>query len=163
MTTDGIREQLARLLDGVDAHMTFEEAVADFPDEAINRFPPNVEYTPWQLVEHLRIAQEDIVRYIAEPAYESPPWPEGYWPARDATSTPEGFAATVSAFLADRATLRAVVEDAAVDLFAPLPHTPGHTIAREVRIIADHNAYHTGEFAILRQVMGTWQPSHDGG
>jgi len=161
MNTDALREQLLRLLDGVDAHMMFEEAVADFPDEAVNRFPPNVTYTPWHVLEHLRIAQWDILEYIRDPDYVSPPWPSGYWPATDATATPTEFAATIAAFLADRAALRAMVEDHDVDLFAALPHTPGHTILREIRIAADHNAYHVGEFAVLRQVMGTWPSGVD--
>lgn len=156
-----LREQLLGLVDGHGAHMPFEAAVAEFPADAINRRPPNVPYTPWQLLEHLRITQHDIVRYIREPGYESPAWPEGYWPARDATATPEQFAETVAGFVADRQALHDMVADPSVDLLAPLAHTPGHTILREIRIVADHNAYHLGEFAILRQVMGTWPAGHE--
>ncbi|HEX2221156.1 MAG TPA: DinB family protein [Candidatus Limnocylindria bacterium] len=156
MPHDPLREQLLDLLDGHGAHMTFEEAVADFPDEAINRHPPNVPYTPWHLVEHLRITQWDILEYVRDPAHRSPPWPVGYWPSPDATTTPAGFERSVASFLADRSALRALAADPSVDLVAPIPHTPGHSLLREVRIAADHNAYHVGEFAILRQVMGTW-------
>ncbi len=157
-----LREQLLGLLDGEDAHMPFEEAVADFPAAAINARAPNVAYTPWHLLEHLRITQRDILEYVRKPGHASPDWPEGYWPAPDALTTPEGFAATVASFRADQAALRAVVADPATDLFAVLPRTPGHTILREIRIVADHNAYHLGEFAILRQVMGTWPPDRRG-
>lgn len=153
-----LREQLARLLDGVDAHMPFEEAVADFPDDAINRLPPNVDYTPWHLLEHLRITQADILDYVTNPSYVEPSWPAEYWPAKDATATRATFDQTIASFLADRGALRAMVLDPAADLFAVIPGTPGHTLVREVRIDADHNAYHVGEFAILRQVMGTWPP-----
>jgi hypothetical protein len=151
-----LREQLLAVLDGVGAHMPFDEAVADFPDDAINRRPPNVSYTPWQLLEHIRITQADILDYIRNPAYVEIDWPADYWPAADATATGEGFAQTIVGFRADLATLRALAADPATNLFATIPNTPGHTILRELRVVADHNAYHIGEFAILRQVMGTW-------
>ena len=156
--SDILREQLLALIDGHGAHLPFDAAVADFPDDAINRLPPNVPYTPWHLLEHIRIAQRDILEYIRNRAYLAPTWPEEYWPARDATATPEQFALTVEGFRSDGAALHALVADPATDLLATIPNTPGHTILREVRILADHNAYHVGEFAILRQVMGTWPP-----
>jgi len=158
---DPLRKQLLRLLDGLDAHMTFEEAVADFPDRVINLRPPNVPYTPWHIVEHLRITQWDILEYIRNPDHVSPDWPVGYWPSPDATATPRQFADSVAAFVADKSALRAIAADPATDLLAPIPHTPGHSVLREVRICADHNAYHVGEFAILRQVMGTWPTDRD--
>jgi hypothetical protein len=160
MTTDPTRKQILTLLDGQGAHMTFEEAVADFPDEGINTFPPNVAYTPWHLVEHLRLTQLDMLEYVTSADYPRRDWPADYWPARDARATPEEWAASVEAFLVDLARLRALVADAQRDLDALIPWTPGHSLLRCVRIIADHNAYHVGEFAILREVMGTWPPGH---
>ena len=154
--TDALRDQLTTLLDGVGARMPFDAAVADFPAEAINRRPPNVEYTPWHLLEHIRLTQADILDYIVNRGYVEMDWPTDYWPARDATATPAQFAATIEAFRVDLAALRAIVADPTTDLFATIPDTPGHTILREIRIVGDHNAYHLGEFAILRQVMGTW-------
>ena len=151
-----LRDQLAEFLDGEGAHMAFEEAVADFPDGSINLRAPNVEYTPWHLLEHLRRTQRDILDYIRQDGYEELDWPADYWPKRDATATPGEFRATVKGFRSDRAELRAILMDPATDLFAVLPGTPGHTVLREIRINADHNAYHVGEFAVLRQVMGTW-------
>lgn len=158
MTTDPLRTQLAALLDGVGAHMPFEEAVADFPDEAINERPPNIDYTPWHLLEHLRLTQADILEYVVSRAYRERRWPDEYWPSRDATATRAEFDATIRGFLDDLGALRALVVDETTDLFAVIPGTPGHTLLREVRIDADHNAYHIGEFAVLRQVMGTWPP-----
>jgi len=155
-SNDTLREQLLALIDGHGAHMPFDAAVADFPDDAINRLPPNVPYTPWHLLEHIRIAQRDILDYIRDRAYLAPAWPEEYWPERDATATPEQFALTVEGFKSDRAALHALVAGSATDLLAVIPDTPGHTILREVRLVGDHNAYHIGESAILRQVMGTW-------
>jgi len=156
MTADILREQLLDLIDGQGAHLPFEAAVAGFPDHAINERPPNVPYTPWHLLEHIRIAQRDILEYIRDRAYLAPSWPEEYWPARDATATPGQWAATISGIRADQQALRDLVADPATDLLATIPGTPGHTILREVRLLGDHNAYHLGEFAILRQVMGTW-------
>jgi hypothetical protein len=162
MTDDPLRRQLLRLLEGLDAHMPFEEAVADFPDAAMNQRPPNVEYTPWHLIEHVRLTQADILDYIVNPEYAEMEWPREFWPDRSATATREQWDETVRGFLADRDALRAIVADEARDLFAVIPGTPGHSIVREVRIVGDHNAYHVGEFAVLRQVMGTW-PADRGG
>jgi DinB superfamily len=158
---DELRTELIRLLAGQDARMGFDEAVANFPPDRMNAFPPNVEYTPWHLLEHVRLTQWDILDYIVNRAYVEPHWPDDYWPARDATATPEQFAATLDAFRRDNAALRALVADPATDLLAVIPNTPGHTILREVRVVGDHNAYHIGEFAVLRQVMGTWPPDRD--
>jgi hypothetical protein len=161
MVPEDLRRQLVRLLDGVDAHMPFEEAVKDFPDEAMNERPPNVGYTPWHLVEHLRLTQWDILDYVANPAYVEREWPREYWPDPSATATRADWDASVAGFLADRAAIRALVLDEDRDLFAVIPGTPGHTLLREVRIVADHNAYHVGELAILRQVMGSWPSGRD--
>ncbi len=155
---DELREQLLRLLDGVDAHMPFEAAVADFPADAMNVRPPNVDYTPWHLVEHLRLTQRDMLEYVTDAGYRTRDWPREYWPAADATATSAEWATSVSGFLEDKAALRALVADPERDLLASLPLTPGKSLLRAVRIIGDHNAYHVGELAILRQVMGTWPP-----
>ena len=155
-----LRRELVALLETRGAHMPFEEAVADFPDDAINARPPNVRYTPWHLVEHLRLVQADLLDYVTNREYVGVPWPEGVWPAPDATATREQFDASVAGFLADRDALRRIIEDPATDPFAAVPSSPRHTIAREIRLAGDHCAYHVGEFAILRQVMGTWPPGH---
>ena len=158
MTDDieAVRAQLAEMIEARGAHMPFDAAVADFPEDGMNRVVPNGVYTPWHLLEHIRYAQGDILDYILNRAYLAPTWPDHYWPARDAQATPAAFATTIESFRHDRAALRALILDPATDLFAPIPDTPGHTILREIRIAAAHNAYHLGEFAILRQVMGTW-------
>jgi hypothetical protein len=162
MDLEALRRQVVRLLDGVDAHMPFEEAVKDFPDQAMNERPPNVGYTPWHLVEHLRLTQEDILDYLTNPAYVEREWPRDYWPDPSATASRSEWDASVAGFLADRAAIRALILDEERDPFAVIPGTPGHTLLREVRIVADHNAYHVGEFAILRQVMGSWPPGRNG-
>jgi hypothetical protein len=109
--------------------MSFDQAVADFPIERINSLPPNVSYTPWHLLEHIRIAQWDILEFTRDPDHVSPRWPEGYWPPPD---------------------------EQADEVYAPLGHATDYTVLREILLVADHNAYHIGEFAVLRQVMDTW-------
>jgi hypothetical protein len=156
VTDAALRKQLLRLLAGEDAHMTFEEAVADFPDEAINERPPNVAYSPWQLLEHIRLTQLDILDYVTNPDYVEQSWPADYWPDPEAMATPGEFAETIRQYLADREALSELVSDSGRDLFAVIPKSRGHTLLREIRIVSDHTAYHVGEFAILRQVVGTW-------
>ena len=114
------------------------------------------------LLEHIRLTQADLLAYIRQVGYVAPAWPSAYWPARDARATPDQFARSVAGFRSDRAALRQIVADPATDLLATIPNTPGHTILREVRLVGDHNAYHLGEFAVLRQVMGTWPPDPEG-
>lgn len=161
MKEDVLRAQLAELLDGVGAHMTFDEAVADFPDEAMNRRPPNVEYTLWHLLEHLRLTQADILDYVTNEAYVEPSWPADYWPDREAVATRAMFDGTIQAFRTDLAALRALVVDPSRDLYAVIPGSRDHNLLREARIDADHNAYHIGEFTVLRQVMDTWPAGHE--
>ena len=157
-----VRAQLIELIDAIGAHMPFDAAVADFPADRMNRVIPNGVYTPWHLLEHIRFAQADILEYIGNPTYLEPTWPDNYWPARDALAAPADFARTIEGFRRDQAGLRALVADPATDLFATIPGTPGHTILREIRVVGAHNAYHLGEFAILRQVMDTWPADREG-
>src|SRR5262245_51187152 len=146
MNDSTLRRELIRLLETRDAHMTYEEAVADFPDEAINRPPPNVDYTPYHLLEHLRLVQLDLLDYATNPDYHERPWPEGAWPAPDAIATRADFDRSIDSFLADRARLRALIEHPGTDLFRVIPGSPGHTLLREIRLAGDHCAYHVGEF-----------------
>ena len=160
---DAMRRQLIELLEAKGAHLPFEAAVADFPTDAINRPLPDLPaYTPWHLLDHIRFAQWDILDYIRNRDYLESTWPDNYWPPLEATATREQFEETIASFQRDRNALREIVADPAVDLLAVIPGTPGHTIFREVRVVGAHNAYHIGEFAILRQVMGTWPANREG-
>jgi hypothetical protein len=156
MNDSVLREQLVQLLGGGHAHMPFDQAVADFPLEWANKRPPSVTYTPWHLLEHLRIAQWDILDFIRNPDYQEIKWPDDYWPAAEATADAAAWQTTVDSFRADLQSLLEIAQDSSVDLTADIPHAPGYTVLRELLVVADHNAYHIGEFAILRQVMGTW-------
>jgi uncharacterized damage-inducible protein DinB len=155
-----LRDQLTRLLDGGMAHMTFDQAIADFPLDRINERPPNVPYTPWHILEHLRITQWDILDFMRNPDYKEIAWPDDYWPAPDAVTDDAGWARTIAAFHADLAAIRAITTDPQTDLYTPYPWGEGQNTLREILLVADHNSHHIGEFAILRQVMSTWPPSH---
>ncbi len=149
------------LLSGGQAHMTFDDAVAEFPEWAINERAPNVDYTPWHLVEHLRLTQLDMLRYIEDPTgYESVPWPVGFWPDPKATTDAAGFARSCDEFRIDMRAMQQIAADESRDLSLVLDDTPGHTPLRGLFIIGNHNSYHLGEFALLRQIMGSWPAGH---
>jgi len=155
-----LRTQLTRMLTERQAHMIFEDAVADFPETHINARLPNCPYTFWHLLEHLRICQHDILEYIRSDHYTWPTFPDDLWPDQSATTDLVGWNRTIEQFLADQKQLVAIINDPDVDLFAPLPNSGEyrHTILREINIIATHNSYHIGELAIMRSVMNLWPP-----
>ncbi len=152
-----LRQQLVNLLLVQQAHMDFEDAVVDFPPDRINTRPTGIAYTFWHLLDHIRIAQWDILDYIRNPEYTPLPFPQGYWPGKNSEADIADWQRTIEEFLYDRQALVDIINDPSSDLFRQIPHAAtGHTILREILIVADHNAYHIGEFAILRQVMGLW-------
>jgi hypothetical protein len=159
MKRDAVRAEVRNLVHG-PSYMTFDDVVADFPMRHINARPPNVPYTPWHLLEHMRLAQRDILEYIEDRDYRLPRWPEDYWPEREVKADAQAWRKTVAAFRRDRAALEKIAARAKVELAAPLPYARQHTFIRELLIVAEHNAYHIGEFAILRQVMGAWPRGH---
>src|SRR4051812_5167054 len=140
-----LRDQVVELLRGGHAHMPFTEAVADFPELHINTRPPNVDYTFWHLLEHLRLTQADILNYLTNPDYLELEWPLEYWPAKDALADKRGWDDSVAGFQRDLEAIVAIVADDATDLFATVPSHDEHTVLREVLVVADHNAYHIGE------------------
>ena len=151
-----LREQLAIFL-GTQAHMSLADAVKGFPLKDMNVRPPNVPYTFWHLLEHIRIAQWDIIDFIRNPDYEELEWPRGYWPAKNAKATKKDWDATIARYQSDLKEMIALVKNPRTDLHAKIPHGDGQTILREAILIVDHNAYHIGEFAILRQVVNNWK------
>lgn len=159
MTTEQeLRNQLVRMLTVRQAHMDFEDAVANFPEEQINTRLPNCDYTFWHLLEHIRICQKDIVDYILADDYQWPNFPHDLWPDPSLETDLAGWQQTIEQFYADRQRLVELINDPTVDLFAPLPNSGEHqhNILREINIIANHNAYHTGELGVLRQIMALW-------
>lgn len=155
-----MRKELIDLLEGGNAHFGFEEVLADLPLEYVNKKPPNTPYSLWHFVEHLRIAQWDILEFIRNPEHESPEYPSGYRPAADKTTDLAGWRQSCESFLTDLEALKDLVRDERRDLLAPLPHAKEYNLFREILLAADHNAYHIGELAIVRQVMGLW-PAHN--
>ena len=153
---DVVREQVLQLLRGGNAHLNLEKIIDGFPPEAINELPPNVPYSPWHLLEHIRIAQSDILEFIRHSDHVSPTWPEGYWPLTGEEADAAKWEKAIQSLDSDMEQLQAIVQDPDTDLYADLPHAAGYTILREMLLVADHNSHHLGEFAILRAVMGTW-------
>ncbi len=156
-TDQPLREHLTKLLDWRDAHADFDAAVANLAPEMRGQVPAGLPYSPWQLLEHLRLAQRDILDFCHAPKYEEKNWPDDYWPKDPAPPSAAAWDQSVAAFRADRAALAKMVGDPAVDLFAPVPHGNGQTYLREVLLVADHNAYHIGQLVYARRVLGAWE------
>ena len=154
-----LREHLLDLLGGGHAHLNFATAIAGLPAALRGARPPGLPHTPWRLVEHMRIAQWDILRFSTDPHHVSPEFPTGYWPAGDAPPDPAAWEQAVEAFRADLKAMRDLVSDPVVDLYATIPHGQGQTILREALLVADHNSYHLGQLVAVRRLLGAW---HDG-
>lgn len=148
-----LREHLLYLLRDGGAHIKFEEAVKDFPVEFINKRVEGGPHTPWQLLEHMRIAQWDIVEFSRDASHASPEWPEGYWPDKSKEADEADWQKSVESFRADLREMESLVEDDSTDLYARIPHGDGQTILREALLVADHNAYHLGALVTLRRAL----------
>jgi hypothetical protein len=153
-----LREHLVELLRGSHAHVDFKAAVRDLPAGLRGARPEGVEHSPWELLEHLRLAQLDILEFSRDPSHVSPPWPEGYWPPAVAPPDAAAWDRSVAAFLADLEAMERLVADPGADLFAPFAHGKGQTLLREAMLAADHNAYHVGQIVALRRLLGDWPP-----
>ncbi len=154
-----MRKQLLDLLHGGNAHMSFNEAIARFPAKYINKKPPHLPYSFWHLLEHMRIAQRDILEFIQNPDYTSPKWPDKYWPEENKKAGKTQWQKTIKDFLADLVSVQNLVKNTKIDFTAPLPHAKKYNILREILLVADHNAYHIGEFIILRKTMNIPPPN----
>jgi len=152
-----LRQQLVKLILGGDAHADFDQAVQDLPAELRGKIPPNAEHSAWELLEHLRIAQWDILDFSTNPNYKTMAWPKDYWPETAAPPDGQAWEKSVRAVRADRKAMCALVEDEKTDLFARIPHGDGQTILREAMLVADHNAYHLGQLVLLRRLLGAWK------
>lgn len=148
-----LRDHLLYLLRGGGAHLDIETLLADFPLSMINEKVSAVPYTPWQLLEHMRIAQWDIVRFTVDANHGSPEFPAGYWPAVDALADNQLWNESAQAFRNDLAEMEQLVAKPTTDLFAEIPHGTGQTILREALLVADHNAYHLGALALLKRIL----------
>jgi len=153
---DPVREQIINLLKGGQAHLTLDDTLKGFPEKLRGVKPPGAPHSAWQLLEHLRIAQLDILEFSRDAKHVSPKWPEGYWPTNDKPPTDAQWKKCVSAIKKDLQTMQRLVEDPRTDLYSKIPHGTGQNILREALLIADHNAYHLGQLLLVRRLLGAW-------
>jgi hypothetical protein len=151
-----LRRDLLGLLEGKSAHVGFEVAFADLEPKHRAVSLVGGGHTIWELLEHMRIAQEDILRYTLDPDWTSPEWPHGYWPEVE-KPTEKQWTSSLDSFRGDLGEVKALVGDASRDLTAEIPHGEGRTYLREVLLVADHNAYHLGQVVEIRRVLGAWK------
>ena len=151
-----LREQVVYLLKGGGAHVHFMDALDDFPAGKYGSFANALPHTGWQLLEHVRLAQWDILEFCRNPKHVSPNFPEGYWPKTPMPPSEEAWGESVAGLQRDLGAMVRLVQDPRIDLFAKIPHGQGQTILREALLLADHNAYHLGQLVDLRRALGVW-------
>jgi hypothetical protein len=151
-----LREHLIYLLKGGGAHASFDAAIKGLPVALRGRRPAGAEHSPWEILEHLRLAQWDILEFSRNPKHVSPPWPTGYWPKTPSPPSGAAWSKSVKAYQADLKSVCQLVARKSTDLYAPIPHGDGQTILREALLIADHTAYHLGQMVLLRRLLGAW-------
>src|SRR3954452_7173740 len=152
-----MRAQLAKALSWGEAHADFDKAVKDFPAELRGRAVHNLPYTAWQLLEHLRITQHDILDFSRNPDYKEIEWPTDYWPKTTEPPTATAWDESVAAFRRDREAIKQLTLDPDVELTSKIPQGSGQTYLREVLLVLDHNAYHVAEIVLLRRLLGAWK------
>ena len=152
----GIRAQLVKLLDFEEAHVGFDRAVKGIPLKLTGKLPPGAEHTIWQLVEHLRIAQADILEFTLSTTYKEKKWPDDYWPASAAPRTASAWTKSIASYRRDRKAFQRFTANTKLDLLEKIPHGTGQTYLREILLTADHAAYHIGQIVALRRVLGIW-------
>jgi len=148
-----LREQLIELLGGGNAHLSFEDLIKDFPVEKCGRRMEGLPYTAWQVLEHMRIAQWDILEFSRDASHLSPKWPEGYWPSVSQSGSMDLWNATVIQFRKDLKEMQELVSDPANDLFAKIPHGTGQTLLREALLLGDHNSNHMGALILMSRIL----------
>ena len=153
---DPVREQIIKLLQGRQAHLTMDDALEGFPPKLRGLKPAGAPHSAWQLLEHLRIAQWDILEFSRNAKHVSPKWPEGYWPSSDRPPTDAAWKKCISAIRRDCRAMQKLVENPRTDLYSKIPHGTGQNILREALLIADHNAYHLGQLLLVRRLLGAW-------
>ena len=151
-----VRQHVMKLLKGGSAHLDFESAVDGIPQAMRGATSGSTGHTPWRLIEHMRIAQWDILQFSLDAGHVSPSFPDGYWPSDDAPADDAAWHHCLDAFRNDLHAMQELVANPTIDLFAPIPHGDGQTILREALLVADHNAYHLGQLVLLRRVLGIW-------
>lgn len=151
-----LRQHLLELLTGGHAHAAFDAAIKNLPIALRGKRPKGAKHSPWEVLEHMRIAQWDILEFSRDAVHQSPEWPSGYWPATPAPPDAKAWDKSVRAFRRDLKAMSDLVADPATELDAKIPHGNGQTILREALLVADHNAYHLGALVLLRRLLGAW-------
>jgi len=154
---DSLRRHVVELLESRNAHVDLEGALSGFPANLRGVKPEGASYTVWQLLEHIRIAQWDILEFSRNPKHVSPAWPDGYWPKTEAPPSATAWNKSIKQVRADLEAMEKLVTDKKNDLFAPIPHGDGQTLLREALLVADHNAYHVGQIVLLRRMLDAWK------
>lgn len=154
-----LREYLQKVLNWGDAHADWKAALAGIPAKARGAKPKGAPYSVWELLEHARLAQRDILEFCRNPKCVSPDWPSGYWPKTPAPPSAAAWEKGVGEFFRDLKEVQDLVADQETDLYAPIPWGDGQTILREALLLADHNAYHLGQIVLVRRLVGTWKKS----
>lgn len=157
MTDEQLRKHLDELLSGGSAHLDWKSTLAGVPSKLRGVRPSRSPYSIWELLEHMRIAQWDILGFSTDPKHESPDWPSGCWPKTQAPPSGVAWDRSVKSFARDIAAMKKLVANPKTDLFAPIPHGTGQTILREALLMADHNAYHLGQIVLVRRLLGDWK------
>lgn len=152
-----LRKHLIDLLTKGEAHATFEDAVKDVPPAARGKVPEGAAHSLWELLEHMRIAQWDILKFSVDAKHKSPKFPQGYWPKKPAPPNAKAWDKSIKDFLADREAMCKLIGKKSTDVFAEIKHGKGQTILREAMLVADHNAYHIGEIVLTRRALGVWK------
>ena len=152
-----LREHLLYVLQGGGAHAKFDDVVKDFPEKLRGKKVAEIPYTGWMVLEHMRIAQWDILEFSCNGKHVSPEFPGGYWPKSDAPASASAWTKSVQQFRKDLKEMEELVKNAKTDLYAPLPWGDGQTVLREALLVADHNAYHLGQLVTLRRLLGAWK------
>lgn len=157
MDENSVRDHLARALAWKEARATYAKAVDGLPASLRGRVPPGLPYSAWQIIEHIRLAQADILEFCVNPAYEEREWPAAYWPAAPEPPSAAAWDDSVTSYHRDLAALQTLAADPAVDLTSKIPHGNGQTYMRELLLVVDHTAYHVGELIVLRRLLGAWK------
>ena len=154
---DALRQHFSRALGWGEAHLTFEEAVARIPARFRGKRPHGFEHSPWELLEHIRLAQRDLLEFCTNPEYAAGEWPDDYWPKSPAPRDGAAWTSAIAAFRRDRKAFQQLAADKTIDLFATIPHGTGQTYLREILLATDHASYHVGQIVALRRQLGIWK------
>ena len=152
-----LREHVLYLLDGGGAHVSFDNAIAKVPADLRGKTPAGMDHSIWDLLEHIRIAQWDILEFSRDKKHKSPDWPEGYWPKPGSKPSDAQWNASLKKVKSEMKAMQALVKNPKTDLLARIPHGSGQTIFREALLVADHNSYHLGQLVLVRRLLGSWR------